>query len=81
MGLLFLLLLTLLFYITIILDIGRVRNEGSIERCPSNHPASMRCQSSVQKNIPSKLEVYVIGLHRLSTLQWQLKAKKYTMRA
>jgi len=57
---LLLLLLTLLFYITIILVIGRVRNEGSVERRQQAHSASTPHLTLVQQKIPSKLEVYVI---------------------
>jgi hypothetical protein len=60
MVLLLLLLTSLLFYITIILDIGRVHNEASVGHLQQAHPVSTPHLTLVQQKIPSKLEVYVI---------------------
>ncbi len=38
-------------------------------------------QASVQQKIPQQWEVYVMKLHRLPTLQWQLRAKIYITKA
>jgi hypothetical protein len=50
--------------------------ERSIGRCPSSPPASMPHQPSVQQNIPSELQLYVITLHRLFNFAMAVEGNK-----